>query len=159
MAQNYTAFSESNLPANCLVDTAAMSPRNGYKLVTLGGLTYTQNATTYAATSFTCPYPMTLKSGYISTQVVPAGGTLAAIVAAYDESGNAEIVLCNSFDPETLTAREGAALTVATTNVTLAAGDTVTIRGTASNDAVTTQAQGLSVTLLFEVTEQDPISV
>jgi hypothetical protein len=154
-----TKFSESNLPANTLVDLASLSTRARLQQVTIGGLTYTQNATTYAATSYTLPFPGILVAARISAQVVPAGGTLAAIVAAYDESGNAEIILCNSFDPETLTAREGTALTVATTNVALAAGDTITIRGTADNNAVTTQAQGLSVTLTFRVTEETVLDV
>ena len=158
MAVNQTKFSESNLPANTLVDLDSLSPRARYQQVTLGGLTYTQNATTYAATSYTLPFPGILIAANISAQVVPAGGTLAAIVAAYDASANAEIVLCDSFNPETLTAREGAALTVATTNVALDAGDTITIRGTSSNDTVTTQAQGLSVTLTFQVTEADVIT-
>ena len=154
-----TKFSESNLPANTLVDLASLSTRARLQQVTIGGLTYTQNATTYAATSYTLPFPGILVAASISAQVVPAGGTLAAIVAAYDESDNAEIILCDSFNPESLTAREGAALTVATTNVALAAGDTITIRGTADNNAVTTQAQGLSVTLTFRVTEETVLDV
>ena len=95
----------------------------------------------------------TLKAAYISFEQLPAGGTLSVGLVAYDASGNAEIVLTDTANPEDDTVREGTALVLATTNVALAADDTIELHCVADDNAVGTAAQGVTVTLIWEPAE------
>lgn len=95
----------------------------------------------------------TLKAAYISLETLPAGGTLSWKLVAYDASGNAEIVLTTTVNPESATVRESQAFTLDTTNVELAADDTLELHCTASNDAVSQDAQGVTVTCIWEPAE------
>jgi hypothetical protein len=101
----------------------------------------------------------TLKAAYISAETAPAGGTLDWQLVAYDASANAEVILTDtSTDPETITVREAQAQVLATTNVELAADDTVELHCIASNNAVTQDAQGVSVTLVWQPTEETTLT-
>lgn len=104
----------------------------------------------------------TLVAAYISTGVLPNIATSATVrVVAYDKSGNAEINLTDAFDVEdtttTLVAREPAAMTLASTNVAVAADDAIELHLVAGG-AITTNATDLCVTLVFEPTEDTVIS-
>lgn len=98
----------------------------------------------------------TLKAAYLSCETLAAGGTLAVHLVAYDASGNAEIVLTATVNPEALTVREATAFTLAATNVELAAEDTLELHCVASDDAVSQDAQGVSVTCVWAPTETTP---
>lgn len=100
----------------------------------------------------------TLKAAIISCETLPAGGTLSLWLGAYDASANGEIVLTDALNPEGFTVREGASFVIATTNVALAADDTIELHCSASNDAVGTDAQGVSVTLVWEPTEDTTLT-
>lgn len=97
-----------------------------------------------------------LKAAYLSQETLGAGGTLTCQLVAYDASGNAEVVLTDTVNPEAATVREGQAFTIATTNVALAAEDTLELHCAANDVAVTQDAQGVTVTLVWERTETDP---
>lgn len=149
----YTSFAGTGVPRDSVAPLNNLSARARLAVVAVTGGTFTQNATTLDGAAFTMPFAGILRAAYLAASTKPAGGTLTSTVTAYDASGNAAVVLCDAFDPETLTDREGAALTIAETNVELAAGDTIQLVNTASDDAVTAQAVGLAVTLVLEITE------
>lgn len=95
----------------------------------------------------------TLVAAYLTHETLPAGGALTARVVAYDASANAEVNLTDPVNPEAATVREGQAFTLATTNVALAADDTIELHCAADNSAISQDAQGVSVTLVWERTE------
>lgn len=99
--------------------------------------------------------PAILVDAYVSAEQAPAGGTLSWHLVAYDASANAEVVLTDTANPETVTVREAQQLAIAATNVALDADDTVELHCTASDDSVGTAAQGVSVTLVWETVEAD----
>lgn len=93
--------------------------------------------------------PALLTGAIISTRVVPVGGSLTCKLVAYDASADAEIVLTDAFDIETITAREGGSLVIATTNVALDAADTIELHCISDNNTVTTDANALKVTMYW----------
>lgn len=93
-----------------------------------------------------------LLRAYISHETLPAGGTLSAKLVAYDASGNAEVVLTTTIDPEAGTVREAQAFALDTTNVALDPDDTLELHCAASNNAVSQDAQGVSVALIWNPT-------
>jgi hypothetical protein len=96
----------------------------------------------------------TLKAAYVSQGTLGAGGALTLKLVAYDASGNAEIILTETVNPESGTVREAQAFTLATTNVELAADDTLELHAAADNAAVTQDAQAVRVTLVWEPSEE-----
>lgn len=164
MATDRRAFSRVGLPRGSAVDIGALSTRAAYKgpdvrnvvITTAAGQTatavFTQNATVKHNLG---PVGLTgtLAAAYLSFTQLPAGGTLACHLVAYDASGNAEIILTDTVNPEAFTVREGGAFTLATTNVELAPEDTLELHCVASDDAVGTAAQGARVTCLWTPTE------
>jgi hypothetical protein len=106
-------------------------------------------------------YAGIVKAVYLSIGVLPNIATSAtARLVAYDTSANAEINLTDTFDVEdsttTLVAREAAAMTLAGTNVALAADDTFEVHLVAGG-AVTANATDVSVVVVFEATEDTVI--
>lgn len=95
----------------------------------------------------------TLKAAYISFETLPVGGALTVGLVAYDTSGTAEVVLTDTPNPENDTVRTGAAFALAATNVELAADDTIELHCVADNNAVSTDGQGCTVTLVWEPAE------
>lgn len=155
MTQKYSKYSVRGQPVNQRVDIAALSQRAGDYRVALAAPAFTQNATTRGQ-QFVVPFPMTLRSAQMAYDVLPIGGTLTVGIVAYDASADAEIVLCDTMNPEVaaMTAREGKAFALATTNVALDTGDTVCIVHTADNNAVSTAQVGGGATLLFTPVDQ-----
>jgi hypothetical protein len=161
----YSKFSERGLNRNSKVDVGALSIRARRQLFHLrpGPRTTPFTASSTVKHNFgAIGVPGTVKAVYVSTGVLPNIATSAtARLVAYDTSGNAEINLTDTFDVEdtttALVAREAAAMTLATTNVELAADDTFEVHLVAGG-AVTTNATDLCVTVVFEPSEQTTIS-
>lgn len=157
MAETKAPFSRYGLARGAAVDVEALSLKARYQVRTfrIAGTVFTASTTTKHSLG---PVGVagTVRAAYLSTRIVPAGGTLTAGLVAYDASGNAEIVLTDTTDPETLTAREARALTLASTNVALAAEDTLELHAIAGSGAISPDATDMHVTVLFEVTEADP---
>lgn len=141
-------FSERQAGFNTVVDVAGVQRSVMAKHIAIAGGTYTQN-TTVKTTGGPLGFAGTLIAAYISYSTIPAGGTLGARLVAYDASANAEVNLTTVFDPETLTAREAAAMTLDTTNVELAAEDTLEFHTIASNDVVSNAGAGGFITCYF----------
>lgn len=140
------------------IDTLALSPvarRQATRVIPLGD--FTQSTTTKYSRG-PVGFAGTLKAAYLACRTAPIGGVLSLTLKAYSVSGAAEITLCNSFDPETLVARTGVALTLATTNVALAAADTIEAHETADGSAVSQQIVDGYIILVFEKTEDTTIS-
>ena len=155
---NMSKYSQREQGLYSRIDQLALSPVARRQTVIIVGVgAFTQNATTKFSRG-PLGFVGTLKAAYMSARTVPAGGALAVIVKAYDASANAEIALCDSFNPEGLTAREGAALTLAATNVELQADDTIEVHSVADDNAVGTAIVDGFVTLVFERTEDTTIS-
>jgi hypothetical protein len=164
MATDRRAWSKVGLPRGSAVDIDALSTRAAYYgpdvrnvvITTAAGQTatavFTQNATVKHNLG-PVGFAGTLAKAFVSCTQLPAGGTLAVHLVAYDASGNAEIVLTETLNPEALTIREAGEFTLATTNVELAAEDTLELHCVASDDAVGTAAQGVRVTCLWSPTE------
>lgn len=158
MASNRSKFSQHGLNSRMRVDLLALSPvarRQTVFRVPIGD--FTQSTTTKFSRG-PVGFAGTLKGAYLSARTAPIGGVLSLTVKAYDKSAAAEITLCDAFDPETLTARAASALTLATTNVELAADDTLEIHCTADGSAVSQQQVDGYVTLVFERKEDTTIS-
>lgn len=163
MAWNVTKFSDRGLQYQSGVDVGALTDvarreRDVRRVVitTAAGqkqtAVFTQNATVKHNLG---PVGIagTLKAAFISFEQLPAGGTLSVGLVAYDKSGTAEVILTDTANPEDDTIRTGASLVIAATNVALAADDTVELHCVASDDAVGTPAQGVTVTLVWEPSE------
>lgn len=162
MAVSKAKFSDRGLPFESAVDGAALSvtARERTRSIPLYYSTaagsanaayFVQNATK-KHTLGPVGFPGTLTRAYISTTTAPAGGTLTWKIVAYDASANAEIVLTDSSatNPESITGREAQAQTLATTNVALDSDDTLELHCIADNNAVSQDAVGLCVTLVFD---------
>ena len=153
MAHNVTKFSDRGLPYGSGVDLDALTLSARYTVFRfpIVGTAYVQNATTKH--NLGCVgVAGTVRGAYWSGKTVVAGGTLTGQLVAYDASGNAEVALTDTFNPESATAREGLALTLATSNVALAADDTVEFHAVASDSAVTDITEGV-LTVIFEPSE------
>lgn len=161
----YSKFSERGLNRDTKVDVGALSIRARRQLIHLrpGPRTTPFTASATVKHNFgAIGVAGTVKAAYISAGVLPNIATSATVaLVAYDKSGNAEINLTDTFDVEdtttTLVAREAAAMTLATTNVELAADDTFEVHAVAGG-AITTNATDLCVTVVFEPAEQTTIS-
>jgi hypothetical protein len=101
--------------------------------------------------------PGTIVSAYLSQATLVAGGTLTGKIVAYDASANAEVNLTDTINPEAATAREGQALTLATTNMELAADDTLEFHATADNNAVT-DGTDVVIVINFAPTEETTLT-
>jgi hypothetical protein len=167
MPDNKSKFSRLGLPYTAAVDVDALSIRARYKTITVpvnisaaAGETPTAIFTINATNKHSLGplgFVGTLKAAYVSVTTVPVGGTLTWKIVAYDASADGEVNLTDtSTNPETITAREAQAQVLATTNVELAADDTLEIHCISDNNTVTTDAKGLRVTLVFDPTESDP---
>lgn len=164
---NKAAYSRYGKAPTVAIDVAALSDRARQRVVNIP-LYYSTAAGSEHAAYFVINttkkhalgpvgVPGILRAAYISSSAVPAGGTLDWQIVAYDASANAEILLTDtSTNPESITAREAQAQVLATTNVALAADDTLELHCIASNATVTQDAVGLVVTLVFENTETTP---
>ena len=153
MAHNVTKFSDRGLPYGSGVDLDALTLSARYTVFRfpIVGTAYVQNATTKH--NLGCVgVAGTVRGAYWSGKTVVAGGTLTGQLVAYDASGNAEVALTDTFNPESATAREGFALTLVTTNVALAADDTFEFHAVASDSAVTDITEGV-LTVIFEPSE------
>ncbi len=153
MAHNVTKFSDRGLPYGSGVDLDALTLSARYTVFRfpIVGTAYVQNATTKH--NLGCVgVAGTVRGAYWSGKTVVAGGTLTGQLVAYDASGNAEVALTDTFNPESATAREGFALTLATTNVALAADDTIELHCVADDNAVTDITEGV-LTVIFEPSE------
>lgn len=161
MASSKEKFSVRGLPFESAVDGAALSviARERVRTIPVYYSTAAGSANAgYFVINTTKKHALgpvgfagTLTRAYISTVTAPAGGTLDWQIVAYDASANAEIVLTDtSTDPEAITAREAQAQVLDTTNVELAADDTLELHCIASNATVTQDAVGLCVTLVFD---------
>lgn len=159
MAVSKEKFSVRGLPFESAVDIAALSTSAALRTRTVP-LYYSTAAGSANAGYFVqnttkkhvigpVGFIGTLASAYVTSAAVPAGGTLSWKIVAYDTSGNAEIVLTDAASPEGITAREAQALVLASTNVELAADDTLELHCTADNNAVTQDGVGVAVTLSF----------
>lgn len=167
---NLTKFSERGINKfRTRVDIDALSPRakqfvetRRVIITTAAGqkqtAVFTQNATVKHNLG-PVGLPATLKAAYVSQEQAPAGGTLSYRVVAYDASANTEIDLTDTIDPEVGTVREAQTFAIATTNVELAADDTVELHAVADNNVVGTAAQGVSLTLVWEPTEETTIAI
>lgn len=165
---NLTKFSERGLNKGARVDVDALSPRSAYKvetrrvvIATAAGqkqtAVFTQNATVKHNLG-PVGLPMTLVAAYVSQETKGAGGTLSFGLVAYDASADGEVVLTDTVDPEAATVREAQSMAMATTNVELAADDTVELHAVADNNAVSQDAQGVSVTLVWLPTEETTLT-
>lgn len=153
MAHNVKEFSKFGLPRQAGVDLAALTVSARYQVhrFPIVGTAWVQNATTKH--SLGCiGVAGTVRGAYFSGKTVVSGGTLTGQVVAYDASANAEVVITDAFDPETATAREGFPLVLATTNVALAADDTLEFHAVASDASVTDITEGV-LTVIFEPSE------
>lgn len=158
MASNRAKFSQHGANSRMRVDVAALSPvarRQAVRVIAVGD--FTQSTTTKYSRG-PIGFAGTLKAAYYSARTLPIGGTLSIRVVAYDASANAEINLTDTLNPEAGTAREGAAFTLATTNVALAADDVIELHEIADGSAVSQQVVDGYVTLVFERTEDTAIS-
>lgn len=102
--------------------------------------------------------PAILKAAYVSQETLVAGGVVSMRVVAYDSSANAEINLTNTLDPEVGVVREAQTFALATTNVALDADDTVELHCVADVTAISPDAQGVSVTLVWERVEETTLT-
>lgn len=139
---------------NGTIDALAVSDAVAIKRVAIPIANFTQNQT---ARAYGGPLGVRgkLVGAYLSCETVPAGGTLSVQAAVYDASANAEVSLA-AIDPETLTASEGAALTLTAANndaFTIEPEDTLRSLSVASNDLVGTQQVGGYLVLLIAVLE------
>lgn len=153
MAHNVKEFSKVGLPYQAGVDVGALTLAARYNVMRfpLVGTVWTQNTTTKH--SLGCiGVAGTIRAAYYSAKTVLSAGAATGGLVAYDASGNAEVVITDTFNPESATAREGYALTLATTNVALAADDTLEFHAIADNNAVTDVTEGV-VTVVFEPSE------
>lgn len=156
--------SETGWNPNRRLDVAAASPvlRRKVLRLTPGPRTTPFTASSTVKHNFgAIGYAGTVKAAYISTGVLPNIATSATVrLVAYDASGNAEINLSEAFDVEdtttALVAREAAAMTLAATNVALAADDTFEVHAVAGG-AITANATDLCVVVIFEPTEDTTI--
>ncbi len=156
-------FSRNGLAYGAAVDVDALSDRASQVadhrrviIATAAGqkqtAVFTQNATVKHNLGPIGRYA-TLAAAYVSCETLVAGGALTVGLVAYDASANAEVVLTATLNPEAFTVREGAACTLAATNVALDPDDTLELHCVADNVAVTQDAQGVSVTCLWDPTE------
>ena len=143
-----TRFSERGLERNTRVDAKALSDRAAIFQVRVPVGSFTQNTTTITSGG-PLGVPAKLISAYASFGTKPAGGTLVLKAVAYDASGNAAVDLTADYDPETATNREAAALSLDTTNVALAADDTIETHAIASDDTVSAAGVGGYIVLNF----------
>lgn len=167
---NLTKFSERGIDKyRTRVDIDALSPRakqfvdvRRVIIATAAGQTqtavFTQNATVKHNLG-PVGLPATLKAAYVSQETLGAGGTISLRVVAYDASANTEINLTDTLNPESGTVREAQTFTIATTNVELAADDTVELHAVADNNAISQDARGVTVTLVWEPTEETTITI
>lgn len=160
MARSVAPFSEHGLPFEAGVDIASLTTNAAYRItsrrVVLGS---TEAAVANFVINTTKKHSLgpvgfagTLALAFVSSAVVPAGGTLTWKVVAYSASGDAEVVLTDAADAETITARESQSLVLAATNVAVAAADTLELHCIASNATVTTDAAQVWVTMVFTPT-------
>lgn len=157
MAHNVKELSKAGLAYQSGVDVGALTVASRYKpfRFTLAGTVWVQNATTKH--NLGClGIAGTVVRAYYSGKTVVAGGTLTGGVVAYDASANAEVVITDTFNPESATAREGFALTIATTNVALAADDTIEFHAVASDSAVTDVTEGVLVLVVDPAEDSQP---
>lgn len=157
MARNQAPFSRHGLHPHTRVDVGALSPQARRFARVIAGGNFTQDSTVKTQGG---PLGIRAKlvAAYVSYATVPAGGTLAVQLVAYDASANAEVLLTEALDPEGLTAREGAAFTLAATNpAVLEPDDTLEVHQIASDDTVSQQQAGGFVVAVLEPVEDDPI--
>lgn len=156
--------SETGWNPNRRLDVAAASPVVRRKVLKLHAGPRTTPFTASATVKHNfgaLGYAGTVKAAYISTAVLPNIATSAtARLVAYDASANAEINITEAFDMEdsttTLVAREAAAMTLAATNVALAADDTLELHLIAGG-AVTANGTDVVCVVIFEPTEDTTI--
>ena len=161
MAINLSKFSEKGLNSLTKVDIDALSPKAAYKVtnhrVVLGASEAAPANFVINTTKKHSLGPIgfigTLVTAHVSSSAVPAGGTLSWGLVAYDASANGEVILTDTANPESIVAREAQALVLATTNVELAADDTLELHCTADNSTVTTDAAQVCVTCQWLPTE------
>lgn len=163
---NKAAFSKKGLSPAAVVDVDALSDRARMSFVAVPVVLSTAaggQATAYFTQNTTTNHPLgpigvaaTLVGAIVSSDRVPAGGTLSWQVVAAMTDGTTFTVLTNTSDPETITANVGQSLVLATTNNARAATDVFFLRATADNNAVGTDARNVKVTLIFKVTETTP---
>ena len=163
---NKAKFSAHGLNYEAAIDVAALSDvarreRDPRRVVI--GAAAGQKQTAVFLQNLTVPHNLgavgiagTLKAAHLAMETLPAGGALTVQVAAYDASANAQVILTNTVNPEAATVEKGQAFTLATTNTALAADDTIRLLCTADNSVVSQDAQGVTVTLVWERTETDP---
>jgi hypothetical protein len=154
---NKSKHSQRNQNRGERIDMLALSPvarRQTVLRVPIGDFT---QSTTNKWSRGALGFAGTLIAAYLSAKTAPVGGVLSTRVVAYDASANAEINLTNTVDPEAVTVREGTAMVLATTNVELAADDTIEIHNIADGSAVSQQQVDGYVTLVFERKEDTTI--
>lgn len=163
MARNVTKYSDRGQPWGQGVDADALTLRARQRTVvypviisSAAGRTatamFTQNSTVKHNLG-PVGAVATLRAAYISQTTLAAGGTLSWKLVAYDASGNAEVVLTTTLDPEAGTVREAQTFALDTTNVELAADDTLELHCVADNNTVTQDAKGVVVTAVWETSE------
>lgn len=163
MARNVTKLSDRGLPWGAGVDADALTLRARMRTVTVPVVISTaagKTATAVFTQNSTVKHNLgpvgavaTLRAAYISQTTLAAGGTLSWKLVAYDASANGEIVLTTTLDPEAATVREAQTFALDTTNVELAADDTVELHCVADNSAVSQDARGVMVTFVWEISE------
>lgn len=153
---NKAAFSDKGLPYGAAVDVDALSDvaRRRALHLTVQGSAWVQNATTKHNLG-TLGMAGIVRGAYLSQGVLVSAGTASGRLVAYNASANAEVNLTDTVNPEAATAREGQAFTLATTNVALAADDTLEFHAIADNNAVS-GGTGVTLTVIFEPTETTP---
>lgn len=153
---NKVAFSDKGLPYGAAVDVDALSDVARRRILhfTVQGSAWTQNQTVKHNLGAVGMRGI-VRAAYLSQGVLVSAGTASGRVVAYDASANAEVNLTDTVNPESATAREGQAFTLATTNTTLEADDTFEFHAIADNNAVT-GGTGVVVTIVFEPTETTP---
>jgi hypothetical protein len=143
-------ISRRGIARNVVVDTRALSDRANTFQVRIPVGAFTQNDT-IEAYGGALGVPAKLVRADVGWLVKPAGGTLELQIIAYDSSANAAIVLAEDFNPEDagVVNRESTTITLAATNVALAAEDTLEVHVIASNDAVSAAGTSGVVVLTF----------
>lgn len=142
-------------PSGC-VTPASSSKQVVRRILVLPVGNFTQNTST-AFSRGPLGFRAKLEAAYLSFRTLPAGGTLSNKIGIYDASANAAVDLTATLDPEALTAREGAAFTLAGTNPSvIEADDTIEVYSTADNNAVGTQQVDGYVTLVLIPAEDTP---
>lgn len=157
-------FSERGLNSEARLDVDALSPvarRRIYRLHAGPRTTPFTASATVKHNFGAVGVAGTVIAAYLSTAVLPNIATSATgRLVAYDKSGNAEINLTEAFDMEdtttTLVAREAGAMTLAATNVALAADDTLELHLIAGG-AITTNGTDVCCVVVFEPTEDTTI--